>query len=171
MARLLLPLALVGAVAGVLLSRHGGTAHVRATTSAPVLSISRNTPARHRTASATKPHPVVTSTTVAPTTTTAPATVPAGEVVVDVLNGSGGRGVAGRVAQQLSAAGFVIGTISDAQSFGYTASVVEYTPGEVADGDTVLAHLQGPAHLVESRSVPVGAVILIVGSSLAGVVK
>ena len=60
-----------------------------------------------------------------PPATTAPA-VPAGQVTVDVLNGSGLAGTARAAAAALTHRGFHVAGSGDAASFGHTRSVIEY---------------------------------------------
>jgi hypothetical protein len=59
----------------------------------------------------------------------------------------------------------------DANSFTYTTNVIEYSPGGLANADTLLAHVNGPTRLEEVSSIPTGEVHFIVGSSFTGVVK
>jgi hypothetical protein len=91
--------------------------------------------------------------------------------LVEIFNGSGASGVAASTASGLHAVGFSINGTADASSFTYTTSVIEYPPGELAEADTVLAHLNGPTRLEVDSAVPTGEVHLILGSTFVGVAK
>lgn len=95
----------------------------------------------------------------------------ASRVRVEVLNGSGVTGIAGRTAAALATRGFhVLGAVSattaaGAPDFGYTTSVVEYgAAADLAAARTVAAQLPGAA-LKRVSAVPAGTVHLILGSS------
>ncbi|MHB1596817.1 MAG: LCP family protein [Streptosporangiaceae bacterium] len=97
--------------------------------------------------------------------------IAASRVRVEVLNGSGVTGIAGRTAAALATRGFhVLGAVSattagGAPDFGYTASVVEYgAAADLAAARTVAAQLSGAA-LKRVSAVPAGTVHLILGSS------
>ncbi len=97
--------------------------------------------------------------------------VAASRVRVEVLNGSGVTGIAGRTAAALATRGFhVLGAVSattaaGAPDFGYTTSVVEYgAAADLAAARTVAAQLSGAA-LRRVSTVPAGTVHLILGSS------
>jgi hypothetical protein len=92
-------------------------------------------------------------------------------VLVDIYNGSGAKGIAATAATGLKAIGFPINSTQDAPSFTYTTNIIEYTPGELMDADTLLAHINGATRLVVDSSIATGDVHLIVGSSFVGVVK
>jgi hypothetical protein len=100
-----------------------------------------------------------------------PTTVPTGDVLVQVYNGSGARGVAHAAAQELATAGFLINGTSDVSDFTYTTSVIEYPPGALTSANTVLAHINGPTELEADSSVPNGEIHLILGSTFVGVAK
>ena len=97
----------------------------------------------------------------------------ASSVTVNVLNGSGVNGIAGKTATALGSRGFHIGqvvsatTSSGAPDFNYTKSVVEYAGrAELAGAWTVAAQLPGNVILkqVSATSLPAGKVTLILGS-------
>ncbi|SDG12148.1 transcriptional attenuator, LytR family [Blastococcus aurantiacus] len=70
------------------------------------------------------------------------ALVPPAEVSVDVLNGTGTRGLAATVADALRAGGFVVGTVGNAEGT-VSQSVVRHGPGTVAQARTVAAAVPG----------------------------
>jgi LCP family protein required for cell wall assembly len=70
------------------------------------------------------------------------ALVPPAEVTVDVLNGTGTRGLAATVADALGAGGFVVGTVGNAEGT-VSQSVVRHGPGTVAQARTVAAAVPG----------------------------
>jgi LCP family protein required for cell wall assembly len=110
-------------------------------------------------------HPGVSPT--ARPSTAAPA-VPASQVTVDVLNGSGTAGIAGTAAAALSSRGFHVAGTADAASFGYTRSVIEYA--SVADLPAVATlRQQIPSVTVrKNASLAGGTIDLIIGSSFTG---
>jgi len=97
-------------------------------------------------------------------------------VTVNVLNGSGVNGIAGRASSALGARGFHIGQVGNATTPGgapdrsYTKSVVEYAgPAGLAAARTVAAQLPGNLILkmVSATTVPGGKVTLILGSDFS----
>jgi hypothetical protein len=97
------------------------------------------------------------------------AAVPPSPVGVLVLNGSGIAGIAGQAADDLTRAGFhVVGT-SDAPTFGFASSVVEYAShADLPAARALKARVKG-AVLQKDPSLTAGTVDLIVGSSFTGV--
>ncbi|MGH9084799.1 MAG: LCP family protein [Acidimicrobiales bacterium] len=88
---------------------------------------------------------------------------------VKVLNGSGQAGQAGQVSEALAAAGFTAAGTGEAESFGFTRSIVRHTAGQAAAADLVARHLEGGAELEEVAG-PIGAdVVVVTGSDFAGV--
>ncbi len=65
-----------------------------------------------------------------------------GEVTVDVLNGTGRRGLAAEVADALKAEGFGVGSVGNAEGT-VSQSVVRHGPGRVAQARTVAAAVPG----------------------------
>jgi LCP family protein required for cell wall assembly len=86
-------------------------------------------------------------------------------VKVEVLNGSGVAGLAGTVGAKLTSRGFdVVGT-TDAASFGYTKSVIEYaSAADRPAAETLKAQLSSVTLKLDPSLTP-GTVDLIVGSS------
>ncbi len=64
------------------------------------------------------------------------------EVALDVLNGTGTRGLASTVADELRAVGFEVGTVGNAEGT-VSQSVVRHGPGMVAQARTVAAAVPG----------------------------
>jgi LCP family protein required for cell wall assembly len=96
------------------------------------------------------------------------AVLPASQVRVEVLNGSGADGLAGQAATSLTSRGFdVVGT-GDAATFGYTSSVIEYAaPADLSAARTLRAKV-GNVRLKHDPSLTSGTVELIVGSNFHG---
>ncbi|HEY9475835.1 MAG TPA: LCP family protein [Mycobacteriales bacterium] len=93
------------------------------------------------------------------------STVPAGQVHVRVLNGSGQGGLAGRTADALSSAGFVVsgtGNASDLQN----STTIRYSADQQAAARTLAGAVPG-ATLHEDDSLD-GTVELVLGSDFAG---
>ena len=109
-----------------------------------------------------------TTTTVAATTTTV-ATLPADEVVVEVLNGTGASGVAGQAAAALHAEGFGVNGTGDAASFEHPVTLVAYPPGEEEAAETVALHVVGNTELEADDDLPAGVVDLVIGSTYEGI--
>ena len=101
-----------------------------------------------------------------PATTT---TVPASQVTVEVLNGSGITGQAGLAARDLRLAGFRVSSYATGPSFGHTASVVSYPPGALAQARTLAGAVKGAVVLREDASLKGPAVVLTTGTAFAGV--
>ena len=70
------------------------------------------------------------------------AVLPPAEVTVDVLNGTGTRGLAATVADALRAEGFAVGAVGNAEGT-VSQSVVRHGPGRVAQARTVAAAVPG----------------------------
>lgn len=85
-------------------------------------------------------------------------------VTVDVLNGSGGDGVAGRNATALRQAGFVVGHVGD--TAGVSATAVRFPAGQQAQAQLVAARVPGAA---ASQSGSVSRVTLVLGADGRGV--
>jgi LCP family protein required for cell wall assembly len=100
----------------------------------------------------------------ATTTTLSPASVQ-----VQVLNGSGVAGQAGRAAAALRAAGFVVTSYGTGPSFGHTASVVSYPKGALAQARTLAGALRGAVVLREDPALTGAGVVLTTGTAFSGV--
>jgi LCP family protein required for cell wall assembly len=102
--------------------------------------------------------------------TAAPAqgpTIAPQEVALDVLNGTGTTGLAGTVADELRAQGFVVGAVGNEQG-SVSSSVVRYGPGLEGAAATVAAAVPGA---VLEASDAIGATVqLVIGPGYSGVV-
>jgi LCP family protein required for cell wall assembly len=98
----------------------------------------------------------------------APATVAPGKVTVDVFNGSGTPGLAGKTATALQTAGFVVGSTGNADASNYTKTEIRYATGAEALANTLLASVPG-ATLTPSTDAAKGTVQLVLGSDFNGV--
>jgi hypothetical protein len=113
-------------------------------------------------------HPV-TAPTGSGSTTTSVAQLPAADVRVTVLNGSGTTGEAAAVAAELRGAGFKATDGGNATGFGYTTTTVKATPTAVTVARR-LASLLAPAQVTvgHGSSSAAGKVTVVVGSSFGG---
>lgn len=102
--------------------------------------------------------------------TKAPSVSPS-QVDVKVLNGNGGAGAAGSAASQLRGLGFHVSGTGDASNFNYGGNEIEYGPSGQAAASLLRARLAGGATLVQQSGLGADSVVLIVGSSYAGVVS
>ncbi|RBY93000.1 LCP family protein [Blastococcus sp. TF02A-30] len=94
-------------------------------------------------------------------------TVAPQQVFLDVLNGTGTTGLAGTVADELRAQGFVVGAVGNEQG-SVSGSVVRYGPGLEGPAATVAAAVPG-AQLQPSDAIG-GTVQLVIGPGYSGVV-
>jgi LCP family protein required for cell wall assembly len=101
-------------------------------------------------------------------TPAAPATVAPAQVNVDVFNGSGTAGLAGKTAIALQNAGFVVGSTGNADSNDYTKTEIRYAAGDEAEATTLLASVPG-ATVSASPDAAKGTVQLVLGSDFNGV--
>ena len=146
------------------LTRSPSSSKQAATTTIPV--VSTTSPSTTTPTQTTTPP----TTLVSPTSTTL-ASLPPDDVLVEVYNGTGQTDLATSVAKALSSLGFHINGTGDAASATYTASVIEYEPGNEAGAEAVALHLLGTTRLVEDDSLPAqDEVNLIVGDTYDGVV-
>jgi LCP family protein required for cell wall assembly len=99
--------------------------------------------------------------------TAAPA-VPAAQVSVDVLNGSGTAGIAGTAAAALASRGFHVAGAADAARFGYTRSVIEYASAAELPAVATLRQQIPAAAVRRDTSLAGGTLDLIIGSSYTG---
>ena len=87
-------------------------------------------------------------------------------VHVRVLNGTGEKGLAQRVAQELTARGFIVDGVGDADSTGYTHSVVRYGTERNESSQTLAASVIGADRQLDGS---LGSTLmLIVGSDYKG---
>ncbi len=92
-----------------------------------------------------------------------------GDVRVQVLNGSGVTGHAGRTRDGLAAAGFATVGVGEAERFDVAETLVRYTAGDEAQAELVARYLDPGARL-ELVQEPLGAdVVVVTGSLLTGV--
>jgi LCP family protein required for cell wall assembly len=90
--------------------------------------------------------------------------VPPSQVKVEVLNGNGMSGIAAVAAGELTARGFSVTGTSDASSFGYPSSVIEYgSSADLPAAQTLRAQLSA-ATLREVPGLAAGSVTLILGA-------
>jgi LCP family protein required for cell wall assembly len=89
------------------------------------------------------------------------------QVKVDVLNGSGGLGIATQAGSDLASRGFDVVSTGDAGNFSYTSSVIEYAAAsDLPAANTLKAQLSN-VQVKHDRGLTPGTVTLIVGSSFS----
>jgi LCP family protein required for cell wall assembly len=105
-------------------------------------------------------------------TTTVPK-IPTNQIAVQVLNGSGVKGVAATTKSALTDARFKDGgPIGDADRSDYEVTEVRYPPGAIGKAQVVLSYLGGAGKLVALPSATTGgAVLLVLGRDFDGVSK
>jgi LCP family protein required for cell wall assembly len=96
-----------------------------------------------------------------------PLVVPPSAIHVRVLNGTGESGLAHRVAQDLAARGFVVDDVGDADSTGYTSTVVRYGPDLVQSSQTLAASVPGATRQLDGALS--GTLQIVVGTDYSGV--
>jgi LCP family protein required for cell wall assembly len=94
-------------------------------------------------------------------------TVPPASVTVDVLNGTGTKGLAKTVADGLHAEGFTVGTVGN-ESGSVTSSVVRYGPASLEQARTVAAAV--PGAVLQASGALGNAVQLVIGPGYSTVV-
>jgi LCP family protein required for cell wall assembly len=106
------------------------------------------------------------------TTTTVPKIAPS-QIPVQVLNGSGVKGIAAATKTALTGAGFADGGPSgDADRSTYTATEVRYPAGAKAKAQVVASYLDGAGELVPLPAGTTGtAIVVVVGGDFTGVVR
>jgi LCP family protein required for cell wall assembly len=102
-----------------------------------------------------------------PRATATPA-VPAGQVTVDVLNGSGLAGTTAAAAAALTRRGFHVAGTSDAASFGHTRTVIEYTSAAELPAVATLRQQIPAARVRRVTGLTGGTLDLIIGSDFTG---
>jgi len=112
-------------------------------------------------------------TFIKPTGTTTVPKIPPNQISVQVLNGSGVKGVAGSTKAALVAAGFTDGgPIGDADRSDYPQTEVRYVPGALGKAQVVAAYLDGAGQLVALPSATgTAAVTVVIGRDFQQVVK
>jgi hypothetical protein len=103
-------------------------------------------------------------------TTSIPAARPS-TVSVLVWNGSGVTGIAGSTASALAARGFRVTGASNAPSFSYTTTQVDYGVGDLRAAQLVRSYLLGPVELVADPVLSGTEVRVIIGTSFRGVTR
>jgi hypothetical protein len=101
-----------------------------------------------------------------PSPAPSPLTVPASLIHVRVLNGTGQRGLAHKVATDLASRGFVIDGVGDADSSSYSRSVVRYGVDKVESSQTLAASLPGADR--QQDGTLGSTLVLVVGSDYTG---
>jgi LCP family protein required for cell wall assembly len=101
-----------------------------------------------------------------PSPTPSPLTVPPSSIHVRVLNGTGQRGLAHKVASDLASRGFVIDGVGDADSSSYSSSVVRYGVDKNESSQTLAASVLGADR--QQDGTLGSTLVLVVGSDYAG---
>jgi LCP family protein required for cell wall assembly len=99
--------------------------------------------------------------------------IPTNQISVQVLNGSGIRGVAAASKTALLAAGFADGgPIADADRSDYPKTLVRYVPGALGKAEVVASYLGGVGQLVALPSATgSAAVVVVIGRDFQTVVR
>lgn len=110
----------------------------------------------------------VSQATAKPTPSASPTpTVPPGQVHVDVLNGNGVAGIAGRTSRELTSEGFDVVRTGDASSYTHPVTLVEYSgKADLPAAATLQRQLSG-AQLKQVPGLAPGVVTLIIGKNFA----
>ncbi|MGH9279544.1 MAG: LCP family protein, partial [Acidimicrobiales bacterium] len=98
-----------------------------------------------------------------------PGPVRPSDVQVRVLNGNGGEGTASKTGFALQGVGFAVNGTGDADSFGYTRSVIRYAGGKLDKANLLRSYLSSGALLEEDHTLGIVDVALVVGSDFTGV--
>jgi LCP family protein required for cell wall assembly len=98
---------------------------------------------------------------------TAPAVRPA-DIAVKVLNGNGGEASASLAAAALSQAGFRIAATTNAGSYDYTRTLIQYAPGQEAKAQVLSSTLAAGAKVEEDRTLAGADVALVLGADYTG---
>ncbi|HVT20531.1 MAG TPA: LCP family protein [Mycobacteriales bacterium] len=108
------------------------------------------------------------SASATPTPSGPPLTVPPSGINVSVLNGAGTPGLAHTVAAQLSAQGFHVVSVGDADRDTYSRTLVKYGSTKVESSQTVAAALPGSKRVADPAAG--STVTIVVGSDFTKVV-
>lgn len=112
----------------------------------------------------TAPNPAASASASA----TPPLTIPPSHIHVRVLNGTGQKGIAHQVANELAAEGFVIDGVGDADSSSYPSSFVRYGTTRNESSQTLAAAVPGSTRQLDGS---LGSVVeLVIGADFHGVV-
>ena len=98
--------------------------------------------------------------------TPSPLTVPPSAIHVQVLNGTGQKGMAHKVASDLAALGYVIDSVGDADSASYKSSLVRYGVDKNESSQTLAASVQGADR--QQDGTLGSTLVLVVGSDYTG---
>jgi LCP family protein required for cell wall assembly len=89
------------------------------------------------------------------------------QVKVDVLNGSGGSGIAAQAGSDLASRGFDVVSTSDAGNFSYASSVIEYAAASDLPAVNTLKAQLSNVRVKHDRALTPGTITLIIGSSFS----
>ena len=89
-------------------------------------------------------------------------------MAVKVLNGNGSEGSATVAANSLTLAGFKVASTGNALSHSYTATVVQYAPGQQAKAAFLRSNLTAGAEVEEDKSLVGADVALVLGLDYTG---
>ena len=111
------------------------------------------------------------STGSAATTTTlpTPTTVAPSSIDVEVVNGSGVAGQAGRTATDLGKIGFNVTSVSSATGYGSGPTEISYGSGGQAAAETVASHIGGETTLRADSGLPASTVRVVLRGAFTGV--
>ncbi|HEX4491246.1 MAG TPA: LCP family protein [Acidimicrobiia bacterium] len=97
--------------------------------------------------------------------------VPRAQITVQVLNGSGVKGIAGTTQQSLVQAGFANGPASaDADNHAYQLTQVRYSAGHQQEAQQVKAYLGGVGVITPATTAQAAHVVVVTGADFTGVV-
>ncbi len=96
-------------------------------------------------------------------------TVKPSNVTVQVLNGTGAAGQAGKAADELRSAGFQVAGTGNSTSFSHPQSVVLYAPGQQAAAQLLQSQVAGGAQVQEDSALKGIDVELVTGTSFTGI--
>ncbi|HUQ63924.1 MAG TPA: LCP family protein [Acidimicrobiales bacterium] len=95
--------------------------------------------------------------------------IPAANVRVRVLNGTGVEGRAAKAAAALKSAGFTIAGTGDSDDSPTAETVILFRPGAIARAQVAAAALESPAQLLQDPTVRNADVVVVLGTSDKGV--
>ncbi|MDQ2726310.1 MAG: LCP family protein [Actinomycetota bacterium] len=122
------------------------------------------TPAPSSTSSTSVPGSTATTTTVPSPTTVAPS-----GIEVEVVNGSGVAGQAGRASTALGTIGFNVTSVSSATSSGSGPTEISYGSGGRAAAETVASHISGGTTITADGGLPSSTVKVVLRGSFTGI--
>ncbi len=104
-----------------------------------------------------------------PTTAPVPAGLQPSQVRLQVQNGTGQSGQAGRAETGLRAQGFVVSGVGTAPSLNNPTSIVRYRAGDEGKAALVASSVIGGATLQADSTLGSGTLVLVTGSSFGGI--